>query len=268
MKFTRNDYFFDFKSLTLQHKNFKYKKKEFTENIIKSRKKKIFTNLMFYSKTILTKRLKLQKFFLSQLFLENKKIFKLVGFVNRTFLKKMFLKKKSIDNVLVSIERRLDLNLVRSRFLPSTKMAQQAIKYGYVYVNKQKMTSDKYLLKQYDVVTINPNFFFLTTLPYIQSNFVRYKLKRDSYLQFNTLLKNTYNLLLKNFNSNVFNILLNKTQLSIFVKIQIILLMSVFFLKKTKLTRKILLNKFFSKFYYINKVKSNYNSLSKLNRKK
>lgn len=263
MKFSRNDYFFDFKTLTLQDRSFKYKKKDYRYIKIQAKKDRIMSQLNFYLKPNTIKRLKLKKYFLAQLFIENKKIFKLTGFLNKHFLKKMFLRKKLINNVLVSIEKRLDVNLVRSRLLPSIKFAQQAIKYGYIYVNKEKILSDKYLLKQYDVVTINPNFFFITSLPYVKSFYIRYKIKENNFSSFNNILKENFVKLIKNFNFSTFVILINKAQISIFTKIQILLILSLYLSKKNSINKNIVYTKFYTKFYYLNRVRLNYINLFK-----
>jgi ribosomal protein S4 len=190
--------------------------------------------LLSVQKKLVAKDLKLKKFFLRQLFKNNNKIFHLTGILNRKFLKKLFIKRYLINDVLMPIDRRLDINLVRSHFFPTVKLAQQAINYGYIYVNQRLQGSEKYLLKQYDVITINPSFYLQGSSIKVKTFFIRYKLVGNTLQDFKKLQNIFFNIVLNNFNVSFLIRVLNSYQVSFFTYLPILFLLSLYCYKKKK----------------------------------
>lgn len=252
MKYQRF-YYFDFNTLTFVDKKFSYMLKKIDRKKFPKKSGLLYSKqelLLSVQKQILAKELKLKKFFLRQLFQNNKKIFRLTGTLNKKSLKKLFIKRYFVNDALIPIDRRLDINLVRSRFFPTIKLAQQAINYGYVYVNQRLQGSEKYLLKQYDVVTINPSFYLQGSSFKFKTFFIRYKLADNMVQNFKKLQKVLFTAILNNFNFNFFKRILHSYQVSFFTYLPILFLLSLYCYQKKKFHLK--KTKVFS-FYKVNK---------------
>ena len=93
------------------------------------------------------------------------------GGLKKTVLKRerLNIKKKKIKNLNVEFlklfEKRLDITLYGAKFCHSLRSAQQLIVHGKVSVNNKIVKSKSFILKQGDLIAINPQYFEL-----IQSN--------------------------------------------------------------------------------------------------
>jgi small subunit ribosomal protein S4 len=98
--------------------------------------------------------------YLSKKYLKNK----LILFFNKKF------NKKKINNFrsffLNIFEQRLDNILYKTKFCYSVKNAQQLILHGRILVNKKQIKIPSYLIKQGDLISIDPKYFF-----FIERNF-------------------------------------------------------------------------------------------------
>lgn len=84
------------------------------------------------------------------------------GFLSHKKLKQYFIsiqKKNSfnlIDQLITTLEKRLDIALYRSHLFPSIFQIQQKIKHKHIKVNGVYVNSSQYILKPGDVISIKP----------------------------------------------------------------------------------------------------------------
>lgn len=62
---------------------------------------------------------------------------------------------------LEKFEKRLDSILYRSKFSPSLRNARQLIVHGKVFVNNKQTKTPSYIVKETDIISIDPKYYFL-----------------------------------------------------------------------------------------------------------
>ena len=75
-----------------------------------------------------------------------------------------------IDTLIINLEKRLDIFLVRSRIYRSIFQAKQAIKHNFIYVNDKIISHSNYKLKNGDFIKIPTNYLKIKQLPYTEIN--------------------------------------------------------------------------------------------------
>lgn len=93
---------------------------------------------------------------------EKQKLKKFYGNVTEKQFYNYYKKAKSFkgrigDNLIKLLERRLDTIIYRAGFVNSVYQARLLINHGHIFVNNSKQNISSYLVKQDDLITINPN---------------------------------------------------------------------------------------------------------------
>lgn len=113
-------------------------------------------------KTIkITKPEKRNKFFQRRLF-EKQEFKTFYGSIPEYQLKNLFRKLSKKDNkinifknFIITIETRLDINLLRLRFVKTIFQAKQLINHKKIKINNQIISKPNYILKQGDIISYN-----------------------------------------------------------------------------------------------------------------
>lgn len=80
----------------------------------------------------------------------------------KNFITTALKKKKNLNNFFLSLfEHRLDIVLYRAKFCNSVRTSKQLITHGKILVNYKKINSQSYILKEGDLISINPKFSFI-----------------------------------------------------------------------------------------------------------
>lgn len=86
---------------------------------------------------------------------ERKKLSILYGGISSTFLRQICIKSNSF-NLLLFLERRLDVILYRLCFFPTIKAARQAISHNRIQINGDILNVSSYLVKPGDIISVIP----------------------------------------------------------------------------------------------------------------
>ncbi len=92
-------------------------------------------------------------------------------------------KKNLLNNS--NFEQRLDFNLYRSNLVRSIYMARFCITKGYILVNNHIVNKPNYILKQNDLIEINP--LYWTSFNKKLNSFVQYSIENNIYLHYKTI---------------------------------------------------------------------------------
>lgn len=125
---------------------------------LNKKKWKKFKKISKYKKEI--KPEKRNKFFQKRLF-EKQKLKYFYGCLSEYKLKNLFkkLKKKNnktnlFKNFILLLEKRLDINLVRLKYVKTIFQAKQLINHNKIIINNQIVNKSNYLLKKGDIINI------------------------------------------------------------------------------------------------------------------
>lgn len=148
-------------------KNLTITKKKYFKNIVKKRKLvklsknhfHLMKNYTFYEKQkeydlkyYIKYKLNIKRIF--KLYYPNVKDKILINYMEQS-KKVSYFHNKSFLN---QITRRLDSIVFSAGFVKTHKESKQLIKYGHILVNNKKVTSLNYLVKKYDIISINPKY--------------------------------------------------------------------------------------------------------------